>query len=129
MSTGLRARRLPQGLLEALCYVPSLAKPFRFEQLLRLLREPMLPIWMLPILAIQAPSRRRLKQPPAGVRHRLLPKANGIALPIRGTPRRSSSDWVFVRWLAIREFPLELAGQRQWGGPLVASENLQFDQM
>jgi len=26
-----------------------LEKPFWFEQLLRLLREPMLPIWMLPI--------------------------------------------------------------------------------
>jgi hypothetical protein len=63
------------------------------------------------------------------VRHRLLPKANGIALPMRGTPRRSSSDCVFVRWLAILGFPLELAGQRQWGGPLVASENRRFDQM
>jgi mRNA-degrading endonuclease toxin of MazEF toxin-antitoxin module len=49
MSTGLHARWLPHGLVGALCYVPLLAKPFRFEQLLRLLREPMLPIWMLPI--------------------------------------------------------------------------------
>jgi hypothetical protein len=38
-----------EKLLEALCYLPLLEKPFWFEQLLRLLREPMLPIWMLPI--------------------------------------------------------------------------------
>jgi hypothetical protein len=42
--------------------------------------------------------------------------------------RRSSSDCVFERWLAILEFPLALAGSVN-GAPLVASENLQFDQM
>jgi hypothetical protein len=38
-----------EKLLEGLCYLPLPEKPFRFEQLLRLLRKPMLPIWMLPI--------------------------------------------------------------------------------
>jgi len=39
----------PDGPRGACQYLPLLEKPFRFEQLLQLLRKPVLPIWMLPI--------------------------------------------------------------------------------